>query len=78
MLSINMEDVIKVVNTMIPHLVAIGIALLAAIVVTVVAMKAPKNSKGLIRGSAWVAALLVILIAVNLICTGPMKNMLDP
>ncbi len=76
MLQINWDDVAKVVNTMIPHLVVIAVALIAAIVVTVAAMKAPKNAKGLIRGSAWVAALLAILITVNLICTGPMTTLL--
>ena len=76
MLSINWDDVANVVGTMIPHLVAIAVALIAAIVVTVVAMKAPKGTKGLIRGSAWVAALLAILITVNLICTGPMSTLL--
>ena len=76
MLSINWADVESVLSTMVPHLVAICIALVAAIVVTVVAMKAPKGAKGLIRGSAWVAALLAILIAVNLICTGPMATLL--
>ena len=76
MLSINWDDVANVVGTMIPHLVAIAVALIAAIAVTVAAMKAPKNTKGLIRGSAWVAALLAVLIVVNLICTGPMSTLL--
>ena len=77
MLAINWDDVWNVLSTMIPHLVAIGIALVAAIVVTVLAVKAPKDKKGLIRGSAWVAALLAVLIVANLICTGPMASMLD-
>ena len=76
MLSINWSDVINVITQIAPYLVGIGIALIAAIVVTVVAMKAPKNTKGLIRGSAWVAAVLVVLIMVNLICTGPMSTLL--
>ena len=76
MLAINWDDVAKVVNTIIPHIVAIVIALVAAVVVTVAAMKAPKGAKGLIRGSAWVAALLAVLIVVNLICTGPMATLL--
>ena len=76
MLQINWADVANVLTQVAPHLVVIAIALIAAIVVTVAAMKAPKNSKGLIRGSAWVAAVLVILIVVNLICTGPMATLL--
>ena len=76
MLSINWDDVANVVSTIIPHLVAIGVALVLAIVVTVAAVKAPKGAKGLIRGSAWVAALLAVLIVVNLICTGPMVTLL--
>lgn len=77
MLEINWDDVQKVLGTMIPHLVVIGIVLVAAIVVTVLAMKAPKNKKILIRGSAWVAALLVVAIVINLICVGPMVSMLN-
>lgn len=42
----------NVLSTMIPHLVAIGIVLVAAIAATVLAVKAPKDKKGLIRGSA--------------------------
>ena len=76
MLSVNWSDVMNVITQIAPYLVGIGIALVLAIVVTVAAMKAPKNSKGLIRGSAWVAAVLVVLIMVNLICTGPMSTLL--
>ena len=65
MLAINWDDVAKVVSTIIPHIVAIVIALVAAIVVTVAAMKAPKGAKGLIRGSAWVAALLAGLMTAK-------------
>ena len=39
MLAINWDDVMNVVNTMIPHLVVIAVALIAAIVGTVVARK---------------------------------------
>ena len=76
MLEINWNDVAKVVGTIIPHLVAIAIALVLAIVVTVAAIKVPKGSKMLVRGTAWVAALLAVLIVVNLICTGPMATLL--
>ena len=31
----------------------------------------------MIRGSSWIAALLVVLIVANLICTGPMASMLN-
>ncbi len=76
MLEINWSDVISVLNTVTPHLVAIGVALVAAIVVTVIAVKAPKNTRGLIRGTGWVAALLAVLIAVNMMCTGPLASLL--
>ena len=76
MLEINWQDVANVVSTIIPHLVAIGIALVLAIVVTVAAIKVPKGSKMLVRGSAWVAALLAVLIVVNIMCTGPLNTLL--
>lgn len=45
MLAINWDDVWNVLSTMIPHLVAIGIVLVAAIAATVLAVKAPRTRR---------------------------------
>ncbi len=77
MLAINMDDVISVLQSMKTQLIVIGVALAVAIVVIIAAMKIAKPLRGLIRGEACIAWLLVVLIMANQICTGPMKTMLD-
>ena len=77
MLAINMDDVMKVLTTIKPHLIALGIVLALAIIVTVAAgfIMKKKAARSLTRKSAWIAMLLVIVIVVNLIITGPMNTM---
>ena len=77
MLGINIEDVIKVLQTMIPQLVIVGIGLAAAIIVTIAAMKLRKPLKGFVRKQAWLIYLLVLLIVVNTIVFGPMYSMIS-
>ena len=50
------------------------IALLAMIVVLIVAGKAKKGARGLIRWNAVLAFLLVAAVCANLMCYGPLKN----
>ncbi len=77
MLSINIADVIAVVQTMIPQLIVLGVALVAAIIVTICAMKAKKPLKGFIRKEAWLAFLLVAVVVVNTILLGPVYSMVN-
>ena len=77
MLSINIADVIAVLQTMIPQLVILGVALVAAIVVTIFAMMAQKPLKGFIRKEAWLAFLLVVVVVANTIVLGPMYSMIN-
>ncbi len=77
MLSINIADVIAVVQTMIPQLIVLGVALVAAIIVTICAMKAKKPLKGFIRKEAWLAFLLVVVVVVNTILLGPVYSMVN-
>ena len=77
MLSINMDDVVGVLKTIQTHLIVIVVALVIAIIAIVAAMKLPKALKRLVRGEACIAWLLVTLIAANMICTGPMSDMLN-
>ncbi|MBR3570133.1 MAG: glycoside hydrolase family 3 C-terminal domain-containing protein [Oscillibacter sp.] len=76
MLSINMEDVVNVLNSIKSYLIAIAVILVVGIVAAVAAGRMGKK-KGLVRGSALLAMLLAITLCVNLICTGPMSTMLD-
>lgn len=77
MLSINFDDVINVLTSIRPYLIAIGIIIVLGIIVKIAVMKLDKPKKRLIRGSSSIAMILGALICVNLICTGPMSTMLD-
>ena len=77
MLSINIADVIAVLQTMIPQLIVLGVALVAAIIVTICAMKAKKPLKGFIRKEAWLAFFLVVVIVANTILLGPVYSMVN-
>ena len=77
MLAINMDDVMNVLNSCKPYLIALGIALAIAIIVTVACMKLKKPVKKLVRKQTWIAFLLVVVVIVNLICFIPMSSMIS-
>ncbi len=77
MLQINMDDVINVLNSCKPYLIALGIVLILAIIVTVAAVKCKKPVKKLVRKEAWLAFLLAVVVIVNLICFIPMSSMIS-
>ncbi len=77
MLSINMDDVIKVLTAMKSQLIAIGIILAIGIIVMIAVMKMRKSRKRFIRRTTGVAMIAGVVIVANLIATGPMKTMLD-
>lgn len=77
MLAINMDDVLNVLKSCKPYLIALGIVLVLAIAVSVACMKMKKASKKLIRKETWIAALLAVVVIVNLICFIPMSSMIS-
>ena len=77
MLSINMSDVMNVITSIKSYLIAIGVIILAAIIIQIAVGKMAKPGKRLIRGTAFIAAIAGICVCVNMICTGPMSTMLD-
>ncbi len=77
MLSINIADVIGVLDTLKVHLTILGIVLALAIIVTIAVMKVKKPLKSLIRKEAWIAFLLTAVIIVNTIVFGPMYSMIS-
>ncbi|OZG67551.1 hypothetical protein [Bifidobacterium eulemuris] len=64
MLSINWSDVINVLTSVAPHLIAIGIALIIGIVVTVAVntrtVRATSVRK-LVHGETWLAVLVAVV-----------------
>lgn len=77
MLAINMDDVLNVLKSCKPYLIALGIVLVLAIAVTVACMKMKKASKKLTRKETWIATLLAVVVIVNLICFIPMSSMIS-
>lgn len=77
MLSINMEDVINVLNTLKPYLIALGVVVVLALIAIIACLKLPKPRKFLIRTQAGAALLLAVAIIANLICFGPMSSMIS-
>jgi len=77
MLSINMDDVIKVLDSVKMHLIALAVVLVLGIAIMVAVRKLPKSKKFLARGETAMAMILAIAVIVNLICTGPMFTMIS-
>ena len=77
MLSINMADVIKVLELCKPYLIALGVIFALGIIAMFVCVKLPKSKKYLVRTQAAVAMVLALVLVVNLICFGPMNTLIS-
>ncbi len=77
MLSINIADVIAVLNTMTTQIAVICVFFAIAIIATLVAIKIQKPLKGFVRKQAWLAFLLATVCAVTSILMGPMYSMVN-
>ena len=77
MLAINIDDVINVLNTCKPYLIALGVILAAVIIITVAVMKLQKPKKKFARAQSWIAFLAALVVIVNMICWGPMSSMIS-
>ena len=77
MLSINMDDVIKVLSSVKYHLIALAVVIVLGIAIMVAVRKLPKSKKFLARGETAMAMILAVAVIVNLICTGPMFTMIS-
>ena len=77
MLAINIDDVINVLNTCKPYLIALGVILAAVIIITVAVVKLQKPKKKFVRAQSWIAFLAALVVIVNMICWGPMSSMIS-
>lgn len=77
MLAINIDDVINVLNTCKPYLIALGVILALVIVITIAVMKLQKPKKKFVRAQSWIAFLTALVVIVNMICWGPMSSMIS-
>ena len=77
MLSINMDDVFKVLDSVKFHLIALAVVLVLGIAFMVAVRNLPKNKRFFARGEAGMAMILAITVIINLVCTGPMFTMIS-
>lgn len=75
MLSINMDDVINVINSIKGYLIGFGIVAVLLIVAMIACRKMKKSKKYLIRFNAALGIVLALGVTVNLILVGPMYSM---
>ena len=77
MLSINMADVVKVLNLCAPYLIALGAVLVVGLVVIFACFKLPRAKKYMVRCQTGVAMALAVAIIINLIAFGPMSTLIS-
>ena len=77
MISFEMEDLIGVLQGLVPYFIVIGVAFVLAIIISIAVKGMPKAKKKFVRKETWLAALLAILVTINAICFGPMSALLS-
>lgn len=77
MLAINIDDVLNVLNTCKPYLIAAGVIFAAAVIITFAVSRLQKPNKKFVRSQSWIAFLTALTVIVNMICWGPMSSMIS-
>ena len=77
MIGIEMSDVIGVLQTCRNYLIALGIIILAALIILIASRKLPKQKRSFLRWETVLAMLLGIVIMVNAIVFGPMYTLVS-
>ena len=79
MLEINMDDVIAVIQSITPQLIAVAVALMLGIIVTIAINKKTVTNQGmrkLVRSTSWVVVATAAIVSISMALTGPLNNML--
>ena len=76
MISVEMEDVLAVLQLCKPYIIGIVAALVIGIVIMIACRRASKEKRFLIRGEAAIAMVLAVAVCVNMICFGPMATLI--
>lgn len=76
MISVEMEDVLAVLQLCKPYIIGIIAALVIGIIIMIACRRMSKGKKFLIRGEAAIAMVLVVGVCVNMICFGPMATLI--
>ena len=80
MLQINMADVMNVIGSLTPYLIAIGVLFVLALIVTfAVNKKTVKEvaTRKIIHSESWLVALVGIVVAVSMMLSGPLSTLLN-
>ena len=80
MLQINMADVMNVIGSLTPYLIAVGVLFVLALIITfAVNKKTVKNvaSRKIIHSESWIVALVGIVVAVSMMLSGPLATLLN-
>lgn len=77
MIAIQWEDVIGVLQTCQPYLIALAVLWVIAIIVMIACRKAEKSKKRMIRKYSGLSMVLALVIIVNMIVLGPMYSLID-
>lgn len=77
MLSIEISDLVGVLESCAPYLIGFGVVAVLAILAAVVCRKMSKSRKFLVRSQAGMAVLLALGVVVNLICFGPCRTLIS-
>ena len=76
MISVEMEDVLAVLQLCKPYIIAIIAALVIGIVIMIACRRMSRGKRFLIRGEAAIAMVLAVVVCVNMICFGPMSTLI--
>ena len=76
MISVEMEDVLAVLQLCKPYIIGIIAALVIGIVIMIACRRMSRDKRFLIRGEAAVAMVLAVVVCVNMICFGPMATLI--
>lgn len=76
MISVEMEDVLAVLQLCKPYIIGIIAALVIGIVIMIACRRMSRGKKFLIRGEAALAMVLAVVVCVNMICFGPMATLI--
>lgn len=80
MLQINMADVMNVIGSLTPYLIAIGVLFVLALIITfAVNKKTVKDvaTRKIVHSESWLVALVGIVVAVSIMLTGPLSTLLN-
>lgn len=76
MISVEMEDVLAVLQLCKPYIIGIVAALIIGIVIMIECRRMSRDKRFLIRGEAAIAMVLAVAVCVNMICFGPMATLI--